>query len=58
MNYRQIETSREVRLWATQIILPAVGMATAILIAKPELAKNISKNFKNLKNNVKNFFTK
>lgn len=58
MNYKQIETSREVRLWATQIILPAVGMAAAILIAKPELAKNISKNFKNLKNNVKNFFAK
>ena len=58
MNYRQIETSREIRLWATQIILPAVGMATAMLIAKPELAKNISKNFKNLKNNVKDFFTK
>ncbi len=39
MNYKQIETSREVRLWATQIILPAVGMATAILIAKPELSE-------------------
>ena len=58
MNYRQIETSREIRLWATQIILPAVGMTTAILIAKPELAKNISKNFKILKNNVKDFLTK
>lgn len=36
MNYKQIETSREVRLWITQIIVPTVGMALGAVILVPE----------------------
>lgn len=30
MTYKQIEASREARLWIGQIIVPAVGLALAI----------------------------
>ena len=33
MNNRHIETSREIRLWLGQIIIPAV---TAVLVVSPE----------------------
>lgn len=29
MTYKQIETSREARLWLGQIIVPAIGLALA-----------------------------
>ena len=33
MTYKQIETSREVRLWTTSIIIPAM----VLLVTKPEV---------------------
>lgn len=36
MTWRQIETSREARLWITQVIVPVLGMATALVVAVPE----------------------
>jgi hypothetical protein len=54
MKYRQIETSREIRLWVTGIILPAIVGAATIFASDPELfndAKNyVRQKVKNLKN--------
>ncbi len=41
MNYRQVETSREIRLWITGIVMPVVLGATALLVSNPELAKDV-----------------
>lgn len=30
MTYRQTETSREIRLWITQVIIPALGVTMMI----------------------------
>lgn len=43
MNYRQIETSREIRLWVTGIIGPAVIGAATILAHNPELLEKAKK---------------
>lgn len=41
MNYRQVETSREIRLWVTGILMPlAIGAAT-ILASNPELLEDV-----------------
>lgn len=37
MTYKQIEASREARLWITQVIVPALGMATALVTMVPEV---------------------
>ena len=37
MNYKQIETSREIRLWITGIIGPVVIGTATILASNPEL---------------------
>lgn len=37
MNYRQIETSREIRLWITSIIGPVIIGAATIFASNPEL---------------------
>lgn len=36
MTYKQIEASREVRLWIGQVIVPAVVVATVVL-SRPEV---------------------
>lgn len=30
MTYKQIETSREARLWLTQIVIPIIGLAMMV----------------------------
>ena len=49
MSYRQIEKSREIRLWISQIIVPAAG----IIIAIPESREYVVRQFNNLKDNFK-----
>ena len=50
MNYRQVETSREIRLWITQVIIPMFGIAMMI----PEAREAIVTKAKELKDKVKN----
>lgn len=40
MNYKQIETSREIRLWITGIIGPVVIGVATIFAHNPELLKD------------------
>lgn len=48
MNYKQIETSREIRLWITGIIGPVIIGGATILASNPELL-NETKEFVNNK---------
>ena len=49
MNYRQVETSREIRLWITQVIIPMFGIAMMI----PEAREAMVTKAKELKDKVK-----
>ena len=40
MTYKQIETSREARLWIGQVIIPAVGVA-GMIFANPEIRAKV-----------------
>ena len=54
MTYKQIEASRELRLWIGQVIIPAaVGVAT-ILTLHPELKEKAKDKFVEVKNKFKN----
>lgn len=53
MTYRQIETSREVRLWITQVIVPTLAMATATVAMVPELREAAVTKFNEVKNKIK-----
>lgn len=53
MTYKQIETSREVRLWITQVIVPTLGMATAMITMVPEFRKAAVDKFNNVKSKIK-----
>lgn len=53
MTYRQIETSREARLWITQVVLPVLGMATALVVAVPEAREAAAAKFIETKNRIK-----
>jgi hypothetical protein len=52
MTYKQIETSREIRLWITQVILPAVGIGTVLVTAVPEFREAVVAKAKNVKDKI------
>ena len=54
MTYRQTETSREIRLWITQVIIPIVGIAVMI----PESREAIVNKCKETKDKIKSKFHK
>ena len=51
MTYKQIEASRETRLWIGQIIVPAIGLATTCL-AIPEVRQAVAAKAKSVKESV------
>jgi len=51
MTYKQIEASREARLWIGQVIVPAVTAAATVVVLHPEIKQNISNKFANIKFN-------
>ena len=52
MTYKQIETSREIRLWITQVILPAVGIGTVLVTTVPEFREAVVTKAKNVKDKI------
>lgn len=58
MTYKQIETSREMRLWISQVIVPAVTTVGAILYMNPELRHKLADKAKELKCNIETKFKK
>ena len=54
MTRKQIDASREIRLWIIQVIMPA----TALVMAIPETRNAMIDGFQNAKRSVKNMFQK
>lgn len=50
MTYRQLETSREVRLWIGQIIVPAV---VGIMAVSPEARCAVKDKYKEVKQTIR-----
>lgn len=51
MTYKQIEASREARLWIGQIVVPAVTAAVTVT-AIPEVRQAIATKAKSIKQNI------
>ena len=54
MTNRQVETSREIRLWVKDIVVPVATTAAVIMIAVPGVGKSAMKKCTNVKNSIKN----
>lgn len=54
MTNRQIETSREARLWLSQIVLPVVAVVAMV----PEARQAVVDKIKQTKKNIENKFEK
>lgn len=57
MTYRQRETSREIRLWIGQVIVPGAILASTLL-ANPEIRNKVSSKAKSIKESVTKRFKK
>lgn len=57
MTYKQIEASREVRLWIGQIIVPAITLA-ATAMAIPEVRQAVAAKADSIKRSIKYKFKK
>lgn len=53
MTYKQIEASREARLWITQVIVPMLGMGVALVATVPEFKEAAATKYKEIKKRVK-----
>lgn len=51
MTYKQIETSREIRLWVTQIIIPA-AIVTGLYFSDPQNRARAKERFTKVKNKI------
>ena len=58
MTYKQIEASREARLWITQVIVPTLGMATALVATVPEIREAVTTKAKDVRDKLKHKFRK
>lgn len=57
MTWKQIEQSREIRLWFGQIIVPAT-VAVVTIMAVPEVRNSVSSKIGKVKQSIKNKFKK
>lgn len=57
MTYKQIETSREIRLWVGQIIIPAATVAVTILTV-PEVRQAVGAAANGIKTKIESKFKK
>ena len=53
MTNRQIETSREIRLWIRDIIVPSIGVGATVLWLHPEIKDNIKSKVDEIKSKLK-----
>lgn len=52
MTYKQIEASRELRLWIGQIIVPAVSVSV-VLLSNPNVRKVASEKLEDIKTKIR-----
>ena len=57
MTYKQIEASREMRLWIGQVIVPA-AVAVVAIASNPQTSNYVSKKYNNVKSRIKKKFEK
>lgn len=57
MTYKQIEASREMRLWIGQVIVPAAAAAVAIA-SNPQTRNYVSEKYNNVKSRIQKKFEK
>ena len=57
MTYKQIEASREMRLWIGQVIVPA-AVAVVAIASNPQTRNYVSKKYNNVKSRIKKKFDK
>ena len=55
MTYKQIEASREMRLWIGQVIVPAVAAAITIA-SNPQTRNYVSEKYNNVKSRIQKKF--
>lgn len=53
MTNRQIETSREIRLWIRDIIVPSIGVGATVLWLHPEIKDNVKTKIDEVKSKLK-----
>lgn len=58
MTYKKIESSRNKRLWITQVLLPAATLATTVVISIPEAKESLVKTTVQTKKFIKEKFNK
>lgn len=58
MTNRQIETSREIRLWIRDIIVPSIGVGATVLWLHPEIKDNIKSKVDEIKSKFNSKFKK
>lgn len=56
--YKQIEASRNARLWITQVALPVAAMGTTVFVTMYNNNLAFRYNVNTAMNNVRDFFTK
>ena len=56
MTRKQIDASRELRLWIGQVIVPAVGVTAGVLAMHPEIREMAKQKYTDLKKSVKHKF--
>lgn len=52
MTYKQIEASRELRLWIGQVIVPAIGVS-AMLLANPDVRRAAAEKVEGVKQKIR-----
>ena len=57
MTYKQIEASRELRLWIGQVIVPA-AVAAVTIASNPQTRNYVSKKYNNVKSRIQKKFEK
>lgn len=57
MTYKQIEASREARLWIGQVIVPA-AVGVAMVLSKPEARDFVKEKYNSLKEKISTKFHK
>ena len=57
MTRKQIDASREMRLWISQVVVPVVG-ATAIAMTNPDIKNYVSEKIEKTKQKVNSQFSK
>ena len=55
MTYKQIEASREMRLWIGQVIVPA-AVAAVTIASNPQTRNYVSKKYNNVKSRMRSLY--